>query len=118
MLFRSSQPGYTIWHIEVARVLSKNEYWMLSAAYPNERNCGNTVLFFARSTDGINWTTYNKIALATGLGWDAGEIYRSTLLYDQEKDLLKVWYSARSGRDWHLGYSQANFTTFLNWLQR
>ena len=113
-----SQPGYVIWHLNVIYVPSKGEYWMLFAAYPSGSSCDNTVLFFAKSTDGINWTTYNNIALNKGSGWDGVQIYRSALLYNESNNLLRVWYSAKGDSAWHIGYTERNYTDFLNDLSK
>ena len=111
-----SQPNYVVWHLDVIYVPSKSEYWMLIAAYPSGSNCGNTVLFYAKSTDRINWTTYNKKALGKGSGWDGDQIYRSTLLYDNTNDLLRVWYSGKGTSGYRVGYTERNYTTFLDIL--
>ena len=114
-----SQPGYTPWHLDVIYVPSKAEFWALVAAFPTGTGCDNTDLFFARSSDGVNWTTYNRVALGPGYGtaWDGAEIYRSTLLYDETNDLLRVWYSANnwvgSSPVWRQGYTERNYTQFL-----
>jgi hypothetical protein len=83
----------------------------LLAAYPLGSYCGKTVLFFANSHDGINWQTYPQPVMRVGAGWDSGEIYRSSLLYDPDTALLRVWYSASDDVSgiWHVGYSQENF---------
>jgi hypothetical protein len=117
-----SQPGYVIWHIEARYIPSKQEYWMFAAAYPQGTNCNNDnmALFFNSSLDGQNWTSYPRPALEAGSRWDDGEIYRSTFVYDPAQDLLKVWYSARSGVwpwKWHTGLTSAKFTQFLSSLQ-
>jgi hypothetical protein len=116
-----TQPGYVVWHLDVKYIPSKNEQWMLFAAYPLGTNSGYTIVFFARSTDGMNWTTYSREALAPVPGsWDAGNIYRSTLLYDDATDNLRVWYSARGGplgTEWHIGYTQGSYVPFLAALQ-
>ena len=111
-----TQSGYIIWHLDVIYVPSKSEYWMLFAAYPSGNSCSDTVLFFAKSTDRINWTTYSNTALDKGSGWDENQIYRSSLLYDSTNDLLKVWYSANGASNWRIGYTERNYTDFLNTL--
>jgi hypothetical protein len=116
-LVNISQAGYVIWHIEVRYVPSKQEYWMLSAAYPAGDQCGHTVLFFNNSSDGVNWTSYPNPALGIGSGWDSGEIYRSTFLFDPSLNMLKVWYSARGGSEWHMGFTAGAYTGFLRSLQ-
>jgi hypothetical protein len=113
-----TQDGYIPWHVDVIQVAPRNEFWMLFCAFPLDSRSNNTVLFFAKSTDGVNWTTYGRAALSKGTGpaWDRGQIYRSTLLYNADHDLLKVWYSANDGSAWHLGFTQSNYTKFLNRL--
>jgi hypothetical protein len=110
------QPGYQVWHMDVTFVPSKNEYWAVYAAYA-QRSCGTTSLFLARSSDGINWTTYANPLLNAGTTWDAGQIYRSTIIYEASTDTLRLWYSARDGNHvWHTGYSEAPYATLLQFL--
>ena len=111
-----SVAGYSPWHVDMIYVPSKSEFWSVISAYPQGAGCGNTVLLFARSADGINWTTYSRVALGKGTSgaWDSGQIYRSTLLYDPATDLLKVWYSANNGSAWWQGYTERNYTQFLS----
>lgn len=105
-----NQPGYHVWHLDVTFVPSKNEYWAVYAAYP-QASCGTTSLFLARSSDGINWTTYPNPLLTAGTGWDAGQIYRSSMIYEASTDALRVWYSARNTQHvWHTGYSEAPYS--------
>ena len=114
-------PGYHIWHIDVIAVPSTSEYWMLQSSIPNGTHCADrTELAFATSGDGVNWTTFPKIALAPGSGWDNSHIYRSTLLYDPARDLLRVWYSGRnaSTREWGIAYTEASYTKFREWLRK
>ena len=118
--------GFTPWHIEIIWVPEKSEFWMLAPSYPvgfntDTSNCGNTDLFFAKSTDGVNWTTYNRMALPRAVddaAWDRGQIYRSSMLYDSSTDMLRVWYSSSDygGHIWHIGYAQRNYTDFFNSL--
>jgi len=114
-----SQPGYVIWHINVSYTPLKGEYLAAVAAYPDGSDCTHTVLFFATSQDGINWTSYNKVILGPGNDWDDGEIYRSSVLFDASSNLLQVWYSASSvAYEWHVGLTQADYDQFLEWLQQ
>lgn len=115
-----STPGYRVWHIEVIDVPAKNEKWMLATASALTVPCvRQTVQLFARSSDGLNWEAFDKVALAPGSGWDSSHIYRSTLLYDDTRNTIQVWYSGRNGSTgvWHIGYTEANYTEFLNWLR-
>jgi hypothetical protein len=93
----------------VTFVPSKNEYWAVYAAYA-QRSCGTTSLFFASSSDGMSWTTYPHPLLNAGTTWDAGQIYRSTIIYEASTDTLRLWYSARDvNHVWHTGYSEAPY---------
>jgi hypothetical protein len=104
-----NQPGYQVWHIDVAFVPSKNEYWAVYAAYAGA-SCGTTSQFFARSSDGFNWTTYPNPLMKAGTTWDTGQIYRSTIVYEATTDALRLWYSARDmNHVWHTGYSEAPY---------
>jgi hypothetical protein len=108
------QPGAQIWHMDVVWIESKKEYWTLFVAYPNGKNCGTTSLYFAKSTDGLNWTSFSKPVLSPGPDWDAGQIYRSTFLYDPSSDSLDIWYSARDkAHAWHTGWVQAEYSRLI-----
>jgi hypothetical protein len=101
-----AQSGQNIWHIEVNYMPAMNEYWMIYAAYPAGSTCGNTELYFAKSTDKINWITYSNKILGKSTSWDSGQIYRATFLYDEITDIVRVWYSARNNANiWHIGYT-------------
>lgn len=114
-----AQPGYEIWHLNVSYIPSKQEYWAVMAAYANSSDCNHTVLFYSKSRDGVNWTSYSKVVLGPGMTWDNAEIYRATLLYDASKNLLRLWYSAKSNLgDWHVGLTDGDYDQFLEWLQQ
>jgi hypothetical protein len=113
-----SQPGYQPWHIDVTFVPSKNEYWAVYAAYAHG-SCGTTSLFLARSADGVNWTTYARPLLNAGTTWDAGQIYRSTIIYEASTDTLRLWYSARDvNHVWHTGYTEAPYLQLQQFLSQ
>ena len=106
--------GYNLWHVNVIYVPSKGQYWMLTNAYPFNDTCGNTTLFFATSKDGISWSAYQNPVLSTSAnGWDSTEIYRSAFLYDRSNDMLRVWYSARTSQEWHIGYTQERYSDLV-----
>jgi hypothetical protein len=113
-----TQPGYQVWHIAVTSVPSKNEYWAVYAAYP-AASCGTTSLFLARSSDGINWTTYPNPLLNAGAAWDSAQIYRSTIAYEASTDTLRLWYSARDANHiWHTGYTEAPYLQLQRFLSQ
>ncbi len=111
------QSGYVIWHIEARYLPSRKETVMIAAAYPTGTSSGHTILFLARSPDGINWQTFPKPVLIPGSGWDHGEIYRSTFVYDESRDLLRVWYSAMGSSVWHTGYTEGSYSDLLRGIQ-
>jgi hypothetical protein len=91
------------WHLNVAYVEGKSQYWMLFVDSP----LAGARLRLATSGDGLTWDVYPAPLLAPGSGWDNDRIYRATFLYDDE-GRLRVWYSARSSAgEWHTGYSEA-----------
>jgi hypothetical protein len=98
-------PSVNVWHVDVKYIPSKNEYWMIYAAYPKGSTCGNTDLYFAKSKDKINWlASGNKII--SRASWYNAQVYRSTFLFDEAAGALRIWLSARdSVGNWHLGYT-------------
>lgn len=118
-----SQPGYEHWHIDVQWVPEagdNGEYWAIYPAWPAGGNSQRTWLFFARSTDGQVWTTYEKPILSPrgGQYWDRNFIYRSTFLYEPENDLFRVWYaSGYTGNAdpgaWAIGYTENDFRDMI-----
>ena len=55
-----TQEDCEIWHIYIRYVAEYDEYWCVFAAYPDGSNVGDTELYYAKSKDGKNWTTYYK----------------------------------------------------------
>jgi len=98
-----------IWHLDVSYIPSQNEYWMVYAAYPKGSTCGNTDLYFAKSKDKINWTNYPDIIIKRGTSWDSSQIYRSTFLFNDTSNTMRIWYSARGGVAWHIGYVEKQY---------
>ena len=109
-----SQPGYHIWHIDVAWVAARREYWAVYPAYP-VRVCGARDLFFARSADGVQWTTYRVPLLRhEDQRWTSAMLYRATTLYDADRDVMRLYLSASApGPDWRLGVVEFKFSDLL-----
>lgn len=89
-----SLAGWVPWHWDVQYVGAKHEYWALIAAYRTHRDCSETSVFFARSTDGTEWTAAptallgpNQVPALRDL------VYRSTFRYYPSTDEVTVWYS-------------------------
>jgi PGF-pre-PGF domain-containing protein len=98
-----------IWHLDVSYIPSQNEYWMVYAAYPKGSTCGSTDLYFAKSTDKLNWTNYSDIIVKRGTSWDSSQIYRSTFVFNDISNTIRIWYSARGGTPWHIGYVEKQY---------
>ena len=119
-----TQPGYDHWHIDVQWVPKageNGEYWAIYPAWPKpDGNSQRTWLFFAKSTDGQVWTTYEEPILSPrgGQYWDRNFIYRSTFLYEPKTDLFRVWYaSGYTGNAdpgaWAIGYTENDFSDMI-----
>ena len=112
------QPGYVVWHMDVIWVPSKQEYWAVFVAFRSGQTCGDDELFFARSTNGLNWTTYAVPFLRNETTtWASASFYRSTTVYDASSDVMTVWLSgrARDGR-WHAGRVDYRYEEFIRAL--
>jgi hypothetical protein len=108
-----SVPNYIVWHLNVTRIPGTNQLLIANTAYPAaSKSCGDTILFFGTSFDGITWSN-PQIMLNLGPKgqWDERTIYRSSFLYDDTQSLLRIWYSADGPLGWHVGYSQTSCTT-------
>jgi hypothetical protein len=102
--------GYVVWHSDIQWDGSK--YAMLYAAYPSGSNCAYTNLYYAQSTDVVNWTANTTPVLTPApSGWDNTDIYRSTFLANG--DSLRIWYSAESNTEWHVGYTEGDLDDFF-----
>jgi hypothetical protein len=102
-------PGYVVWHLNMTQVGYTGRLLAAVTAFRQGTSCHNTELFFAY-TEGDRWVTVPKALLAPGKApaWDDRVIYRSSFLYDEAQDLLRVWYSAEEVKPsaWHLGYTE------------
>ncbi|MGI8496231.1 MAG: Ig-like domain-containing protein [Gemmatimonadaceae bacterium] len=112
------QPGSVIWHIDIQYVPSKDEYWAVYAAYPAGSSCGRSELFFARSVDGLLWHTYDSPMLRRqDIPQFADVVYRSTFAYDDDTDLLTVWYSGSryepGGQKWSAAIGKRQYAELL-----
>jgi hypothetical protein len=88
-----SQPGYSVWHIEVQWVPSRQEYWALYNG-KTAGSCTTPALFLATSADGETWKTFPSPVLAHGVIREFEDIvYRSTFAYDPSDDAISFWYS-------------------------
>jgi hypothetical protein len=99
-----------IWHVDIDFIPARNEYWMV-LSYPSTAGS----LRFARSVDGLNWTTFTNPLLSPTTGWDSN-LYRSTFLYDAATNAFRLWYSAHKNSVWRTAYTTADYNDVLNQL--
>lgn len=103
-----SIPGKIIWHINTEFIPELNEYWMVISAGRGIAGY-KTELFFAYSTDKLNWNVLPGKILGSGRNWDNDKIYQSAIKYIDNS--VKIWYSAESiSGTWHTGYSETSLT--------
>ncbi|MFQ6048502.1 MAG: hypothetical protein ACE5K7_03985 [Phycisphaerae bacterium] len=96
--------GFSVWHLDVTCVPQFQSYWALINTVPYQN------LYLAFSRDGLTWRTYEEPVLSPGPpgSWDEDHIYRSSLIYDPDRDVVRIWYSARDHGMWpHIGYVEA-----------
>ncbi|HEY2376361.1 MAG TPA: Ig-like domain-containing protein [Gemmatimonadaceae bacterium] len=88
-----SQPGFTPWHIDVAWIESRAEYWALYNV-KTAGSCATSAVYLATSNDGVTWTTYPSPVLTRGVIPELQDVvYRSSFAYDPSSDALTIWYS-------------------------
>jgi hypothetical protein len=88
-----TQRGYSVWHIDVQWIPSRNEYWAVYNVKTGG-SCTTPALYLATSPDGVTWKTYKSPVLARGAIHDfADVVYRSTFSYDPQDDVIDFWYS-------------------------
>ena len=109
-----SQAGMNIWHIDATWIPERNEYWATYVAYPIHK-CSGQDLFFARSSDGITWTTYSIPFLRhEEHSWTATTLYRASVTYDAPRGAIQFFVSgAAADKSWHLGYVDYNLASFV-----
>ncbi len=101
-----AQPGTVIWHLDVAWVAARSEYWALYNTYPAGGTCVTDALYLARSTDGMHWRTAPSPVVRRGVtAAFADVIYRSTFLVDAAGVDVTFWlsgavYQAGHGYTW------------------
>lgn len=96
-------PGYTPWHLNVTK--TNDGFEMLLTAYRLTSDNGHTVLFHARSVNGLHWrlSSLEPFLKPVKDSWDSKEIYRSAMIKDDSG--YKIWYSASDINDrWGIGY--------------
>ncbi|MEO8562421.1 MAG: hypothetical protein ABI601_10125 [bacterium] len=105
-------PGRVPWHWDVQYVRAKGEYWSMIAAYPDGTNCSQTALYFARSTDGSNWSVSPAPLLRAGDYYPIRDlVYRSTFRYHEGSDAVSVWFSGARMEEgaFHYGVALARY---------
>lgn len=94
-----SPAGQYAWHIDVAWIPSRAEFWAL---FPVKApgTCATTAVFLATSADGVTWRTLPSPVMTAGaIPEFADVVYRSTFAYDAQRDVVTLWYSGARRRD-------------------
>lgn len=101
-------PGQVVWHLDVAHLARRAELWAVVHAFPPSVGCGAGDLYLARSRDGVTWTAEPEPFLrAADQEWSRASLYRTSLVPDEERGVLRLWISARSGTGrWSVGYME------------
>jgi hypothetical protein len=88
-----TQPGLSVWHIDVQWIPSRREYWALYNT-KTAGTCTTAAVYLATSADGVHWTTHPSPVLSHGATPDLQDvIYRSTFAYEPATDEVTLWYS-------------------------
>jgi len=91
--------GQFAWHIDVAWIPSRAEFWAL---FPVKApgTCATTAVFLATSADGVTWRTLPTPVMTAGaIPAFADVVYRSTFAYDAQRDVVTLWFSGARRRD-------------------
>ncbi|MBI5601578.1 MAG: hypothetical protein HY944_08445 [Gemmatimonadetes bacterium] len=94
-----SPAGQFAWHIDVAWIPSRAEFWAL---FPVKApgTCATTAVFLATSPDGVTWRTLPSAVMTAGaIPEFADVVYRSTFAYDAPRDMVTLWFSGARRRD-------------------
>lgn len=104
-------PARVPWHLDVAHLPERDEYWAVVHAYAPSQGCGGGDLYVASSRDGVTWEVDPEPVLrAGGPPWLEASLYRSSLVWDRERGVLRLWISGRSAAgEWSVGYVELGF---------
>ena len=83
--------GYRTWHIDVIYNNDKKIYELVACAYENINYREKMSVYYSYSSDNIKWETPIEIITPSTKNWDAGGLYRSSILYENEK--YYIFYS-------------------------
>jgi hypothetical protein len=116
-----AQPGFAIWHMDVAAIPEWGGYLALLASHAAGNDCASDDLWLAMSADGVRWQVFpvpvlwRRMAAAQRLGirtW-----YRGTLRYDAASDSLHIWPSALTVNNrWVVYHTAVRFTDLVRLL--
>lgn len=99
-----------IWHSNV--FAHNNKYIGL---FTMLMDAGGYHLYYAESTDKLNWTIQDYPLLTPGAGgnWDDNYIYQTAGEFSSDGNTLYLWYTGQDGTAWHIGYTEATYQAII-----
>ena len=96
-----------LWHLAMNYTNGEYHLWLCTTGIGG--NYGGE-LMFGKSPDGENFYLTEGFILDPydTNGWDGLYLYRATAVYLQDKAKYGMWYSADSGSEWHIGYTEVD----------
>ena len=109
-VYRSANPA-SGWAIHDDRTFKDSAMWHIDVVWDGAAfrmlkvNISDPYDIHAMSsTDGVAWTTSAALMTSRAGQWDA-KLYRPTFTI-KDDDWYRVWYSAVSGHQWRVGFTQ------------
>lgn len=99
LTFTRDNISYYPWHLDVDYV---NGEYAMCVMCKETNNGPNWDLFLATSSDGVNWSEPEALAIGNPDGWDQ-QMYRSSILYNPEDCEYRLYYSARTSSNFVYG---------------
>ena len=107
--------GRDLWHMSMRKI--NEEYHGFFHCGDPGSSTSNVELYFAVSTDNLNYTVKQTPILRSGIpnNFDFSNAYRGSAVYMPEKNKYAYWYSAVKGvpstGNWRIGYTEIDLDT-------
>jgi len=88
--------------------------WYTGKTYPSENSRATSCIGYATSDDGLNWQRHGNPVLIQEEPWEGNGVTYSHVLWDDEEERYKMWYSAEEIREAKaIGYATSK--DGINW---